>query len=417
MGHGCAHEPGRLSARPAHALSRYALKQRPCASDAPKARMRTSQGIWSLDRWNWSSPPTPATAPSVVLVFGAGCALLRSGALEALRASHPGAPVLACSTAGEIHDVHVLDDSVVASAIWLEHTPIRGVQVPIPSADASWAAGVAIARALAADDLAHVLVFSEGLHVNGSDLVRGIGGTLASHVGVTGALAGDGARFGRTLVGWNRLPAERCVAAIGLYGKHVRVRCGSMGGWDAFGPDRMVTRSEKNVLYELDGEPALTLYKKYLGEHAAGLPSSALRFPLLVTTETAGRGVVRTILNVREQDGAMIFAGDIPQGSSARLMKANVDRLVDGASDAALATTSALDVPPSLAILVSCVGRKLVLRQRVEDEVEAVRDALGPSVPIVGLYSYGEISPLIGQTRSELHNQTMTITTIGEMDP
>jgi hypothetical protein len=350
-----------------------------------------------------------------VLAFGATDALEAPATLEPLRARCGGAPILVCTTAGEIHDTRVLDDGAVATAVWFEHTRVRAAQVPLASSDDSRAAGEAIGRAVLADDLVHVLLFSEGLHVNGSELVRGLSSMLPSHVTVSGALAGDGARFGRTLVGWD-VPRERSVAAVALYGDRIRVRCGSQGGWDAFGPDRVITRSDKNVLYELDGEPALSLYKKYLGEHAAGLPASALLFPLLITHQTGGRGVVRTILNVRESDSAMIFAGDVPEGSRARLMKANVDRLVDGASDAALAAQGSISDPPSLAILVSCVGRKLVLRQRVEEEIEAVRDVLGPDVPLVGLYSYGEISPFTSEARCELHNQTMTVTTLVESE-
>ena len=97
-------------------------------------------------------------------------------------------------------------------------------------------------------------------------------------------------------------------------------------------------------------------------------------------------------------------------------MKANFDRLIDGATGAAGTGRVALGTAtPELAILISCVGRKLVLKQRVEEEVESVRDVLGESVVLTGFYSYGEISPFTPGAKCELHNQTMTITTMAEV--
>jgi len=205
------------------------------------------------------------------------------------------------------------------------------------------------------------------------------------------------------------------VAAVGFYGERLRIGYGSMGGWDSFGPDRLVTRAEANVLYELDGSSALELYKRYLGPHAATLPASGLLFPLSLRGASGDQRVVRTILGIDEQAGSLIFAGDIPEGAYARLMKANVDRLIDGAHGAASACHEPLGVTtPPLAILISCVGRKLVLKQRTEEEVESVRGELGAGAVLSGFYSYGEIAPFSSSAKCELHNQTMTVTTFGE---
>ena len=190
-----------------------------------------------------------------------------------------------------------------------------------------------------------------------------------------------------------------------------------MGGWDSFGVDREVTLSKGNILYELDGQPALELYKRYLGSHASKLPASALLFPLSLRLKDSDTALVRTVLSVNELDGSMIFAGDIPQGEYVRLMKANSDKLIDGALGAAeMSKTSLHGLIPDFAILISCVGRKLVLKQRVEEELEIIRDAIGMNASMTGFYSYGEISPIkpFGQ-HCELHNQTMTITLFTEV--
>jgi hypothetical protein len=108
----------------------------------------------------------------------------------------------------------------------------------------------------------------------------------------------------------------------------------------------------------------------------------------------------------------MTFAGDVPQGSTAQLMRGTTERLVDAAQSAAVSARLPGD-EPSLAIAVSCVGRRLYLGQRVEDELEAVTSGLGPNCGLVGFYSYGELSPVSAGT-CDLHNQTMTITVLRE---
>jgi len=262
----------------------------------------------------------------------------------------------------------------------------------------------------------HVFVLSDGLRVNGSELVRGLSQHLPLGVTITGGLAGDGDRFQQTQVMWNGRLQSGKVVAVGLYGDRLKVGYGSFGGWEPFGPKRQITKSDGNVLYELDGEPALTLYKRYLGDHAANLPASGLLFPLSLQVESDDRYLVRTILAVHEAEQSLTFAGDVPEGTTAQLMKASFDRLVDGAMQAASISLQPLaGTAPELAILISCVGRKLLLNQRIEEEVEGVQVVLGDRTPLTGFYSYGEISPFAPGASCELHNQTMTITTLVEV--
>jgi hypothetical protein len=370
-----------------------------------------------------SSGPLAQSA-QLVLVFGATSVLQDPSLVDPIRQYYPTAHIFGCSTAGEIRGTQVSDDSLVVTAIYFEHTQLRTAQVSLGANPDSHFAGECLARALPhsvgaeggapEDKLAHVLVLSDGLSVNGSDLVRGLMKHLPEGVAVTGGLAGDSARFGKTLVFRNDTPETGAIAAVGLYGNRLQVGFGSLGGWDPFGPERLVTRSIANVLFELDGRPALSLYKKYLGEHAKGLPATGLLFPLSVRAKPGETPVVRTILAVDEQRQSMTFAGDVPEGAHARFTKANVDRLVDGAVGAARASLQAGRVAPELAILISCVGRKLVLKQRVEEELEGVRSVVGEQAALTGFYSYGEIAPFSHGERIELHNQTMTVTTFAE---
>ena len=378
--------------------------------------MKTEQKKWQRGQgWeNGSTWKLGATA-QLVLAFGSGDALSEAGLLEELRGKFGRAQIVGCSTAGEIYDTAVLEQSLAVTAIEFESTRLRMVDAQISAAEESAEVGRKLGKELRADDLAHVLVLSDGLNVNGSELVKGLQSALPAGVAITGGLSGDGAAFKKTMIVSAGQTRERSVVAVGFYGESLRVGYGSMGGWDTFGPERVITKSKGNVLHDLDGESALALYKRYLGPHAAELPASALRFPLCVRAGKDDAYVVRTILGIDEKEQTMTFAGDVPEGWQARLMRANFDRLIDGAMGAARASQAGLhEVQAELAILISCVGRRLVLQQRTEEEVEGVRNVLGEGPAITGFYSYGEIAPFSQGVKCELHNQTMTITVFSE---
>jgi hypothetical protein len=351
----------------------------------------------------------------LVLVFSSVSLLSNPQYYDSIRLDYPNAEILLNSTAGEIIDTEVNDDTISLTAIQFENTKIKSVSGTISEESSSYETGKKLAAGLDSQGLVYVFVVSDGLKINGSDLVSGLRDCLPEHVIITGGLAGDGARFKKSLVGLNEAPLEGRIAAIGFYGDNIKISYGCFGGWDSFGPERLITRSEANVLFELDEQPALDVYKKYLGEYAKDLPGSGLLFPLSINMEGEKNSLVRTILSVNEEDKSLTFAGNMPSGAYARLMKANFERLIDGASNAASLSMTSLDHPPQLAILISCVGRKLVLGQRIEEEIEAIRNVYNDDTALAGFYSYGEISPSGEIIKCQLHNQTMTITSLTEI--
>jgi len=358
--------------------------------------------------------------PQLVLVFGAAEHMANPALGASLAAAFPGALRIGCSTAGEIVGEEVSDHGLVITALSFSHAQVREARSPLADMGDSRAAGARLAAQLQGPGLRAVLVFGQGVAINGSALVAGLSGGLPPEVIITGGLAGDGGAFQRTWVLTSEGISDRHVVAVGLYGDALQIGHGSFGGWEAFGPARKVTRCENNVLYELDGEPALDIYKRYLGDYAKDLPASALLFPFsMVGKDRASLGLIRTILGVDESNGSLILAGEIDPEGYLKLMHANPNALVDGAQHAA-EMARAMMPDEGLGILVSCVGRKLVLGGRVDEELEAVADVFGQGCTLTGFYSYGEISPLVpapGGTPGEscrLHNQTMTITLLAE---
>jgi hypothetical protein len=381
-------------------------------------RMHADQLSWT-ETSGWRGGHGNGSAADLVLFFGARQALACGSRYREMRGMFPQAHILGCSTGGQILNDDVSDDEIAVAALHFDTTRLRLACEAASAPENSRSCGEAIGRSLAAEDLAGIFVLSDGLNVNGSELVAGLTSAIDARVPVTGGLAGDGATFQETLVGADCEPRKQTVAAVGFYGPAVRIGHGSAGGWDEFGPRRRITRSRGNVLFELDGEPALDLYERYLGEDdVKGLPGTALLFPLRIRNpERPDHDIVRTILAIDHQARSMTFAGDVPEGWVAQLMRGNFDRLAAGAATAA--RHAAVSNPEErtgdlLAVLVSCIGRRLLMGQHTIDEVEAATAELGPDVARLGFYSYGEISPHNASGMCELHNQTMTVTTISE---
>ncbi len=378
--------------------------------------MITEQSKWTKSEgWGSTNPGSLGKETQLVILFGSTENIREMNQFDFIKEVYPNAFLWGGSTAGEIFQTQVTDDSLIMTAIKFEKTDLKSICIEIESMKNSFEIGSHLGKNIDHNGLVHLFVLSDGLLINGSELVAGITQNLPANVTVTGGLCGDGDKFNETYVVCNGISKKGVVSALGLYGNNIKISYGSLGGWDPFGPERLITKSDSNILYEFDNKSALELYKKYLGDHAKELPASGLLFPLSIRLSESGEGVVRTILGIDEENQSMIFAGDVPEGSYARLMKANFDRLIDGASGAAKACESLTAREPDLAILISCVGRKMVLKQRIEEEVEAVKDVLGNKTALCGFYSYGEISPFNPSAKCEFHNQSMTITTISEL--
>lgn len=368
--------------------------------------------------WTDSIERTSDFSPNIIIFFTTLPSNIVQKRCQELKDQYPMAPIVGCSSAGEIFGDEVFEDSFSATALEFKDSGVRISNVMLNNFEGqTFAAACAAAEKLSGNHLKSVIVLSDGISVNGSDLVRGIQKTLGPDVSISGGLAGDKDQFKSTYVTYNETTSQGMIVIIGLYGDKLEIGHGSVGGWDEFGPVRTITASDSNILKEIDHEPALDLYKKYLGPgHVEKLPGSALLFPMLVYPEgEKHKALVRTVLSVNEAEKTMTFAGDLPAGYSTQLMRANLDHIVDAAGEAAKFAKIADNNQSCFALLISCVGRKMVLGQRTADEVESVQEILGSHVKQLGFYSYGEISPIVHLDQScALHNQTMTITVIGE---
>ena len=380
--------------------------------------MKTQQYCYKNNQWNslLHNSLLDHNQAQLVLIFGDSQMINEPQIFTFLRITFPNAQLVFCSSSGEIFHNSVHEHTIIATAVQFEKTRILAVETDISLHESSEIAGSFLAKELSQQKPNLVFIVSDGRLVNGSELVIGLNKGFNNNVSISGGLASDDAKFVATYVGLNAIPTEGKIVAIGFYGESLRFGYGSVGGWDMFGPERLVTKSKSNVLYELDGKNALKLYKEYLGCYAKDLPGSAFLFPLSLRHEEDKDEIVRTVIGIDEEQQSMTFAGDIPEGSVVRLMRTNYDRVIEGAMTAAQHSMNTFgeDIP-HLALLVSCLGRKIILGQRTDEEVEAATEILGQNTVIAGFYSNGEIAPFHNNVFCELHNQTMTITTLAEI--
>jgi len=382
--------------------------------------MKLEQFQWTTQR-GWDRPPQSSAlrdSAQLALLFGRGGLVSAQQCVSLVKDLFPRAHVFGCSTGGEIHGTRVDDESLALTLVSFEHSRVATARATIHGTAGSYAAGESLVQQLELNGLRHVFVLSEGLAVDSSSLVRGLNAALPAEVTISGGFAGDGNRFQTTHVWCDGEPESSAAVAIGFYGERLHVDVSVTGGWGPFGPDRLITRSTQNVLYEFDGRPALALYKQYLGEYAEGLPTTGLMFPLELRTGDGAddRRVLRALLAVSEEEQSITFAGDVPVGAFARFMVGHIEDLIDGTVAAANASIERSPSPsPELSLLVSCNARRAVLKQRVEEEIEAVRDAIGERTTFAGFYSYGEIAPPRDGAGCELHNETMAITNFSEV--
>lgn len=356
---------------------------------------------------------------NLVLYFGSHEHLVDGQRHAELSLLFPAAVILGCS-GGSVLDSRVSPDVTVAAvAVSFQHARVSLASVELETHTTAENCGRALVRQLDATDLAGIFVLGDGTLLNGSALLRGMRDVVRPGIPVSGGLAGDDARFEETLVAANAPPRPGIVAALGFYGEGVQLTSGVGGGWTVFGPHRTISRSQGNVLLELDGEPALDLYRRYLGEEAEGLPGTALLFPLRIFhPDRPDHDVVRTVLAIDETTESMTFAGDVPQGWVAQLMRSTVSRLT---AAAATATRDAVHACrhgdlPGLAIVVNCIGRRLAMGGRYADETADVLEQLPPAVAQLGFYSHGEMAAHPSSHTLELHNQTLVVTLVTEIE-
>jgi hypothetical protein len=374
--------------------------------------------VWQFDSgWSFKRDSiSEKEKANIVFIFGSAKEMKENLFFDSLRDIYPNAIFVGGSSAGTIYREELLDSGVVASVLQTENSRVELAIEEIRNIDDSFSLGERIFDKLYKSDLKHIIVLSDTININGSMLVNGLNSRSKGEIPISGGiLAEESMTFSHAYVIANAPAKNLLTIGIGFYGD-IETFYGSNSGWDDFGAERKITKSSGSVVYEIDGEPALDLYKKYLGDLSNFLPASGLRFPLNIWKDGEDdKAVIRTLMAIDESQKSLTFVGDVPEGANAKLMKTNIDGLIDGSEDAIKMTDFKKNDKSGYCLSVSCIGRRLVLDQLTEEELSVVYEHIGENVEMSGFYSYGEIAPFSKELKScQFHNQTMTLTILQE---
>jgi len=376
--------------------------------------MQIEQCRWQKEK-GWGKGKLPGSLKDAQLVlFFSSKEILDEGALiNGLKTSYPQAEIVGCTNEGQILGGEVTDHALVVTAIHFEHSSVVVVSQAVDDTAKSEELGVSLIQKLPAEGLRHVFALGDGSHLAGSSLAKGISSHLSPGIGVTGGFTPPNHR-----VYHNATLPNGAAVLVGLYGDKLQFSYAARTGWKSYGPIRKITKSQGEVLYELDNKPALDFYKEFLGPFANELPGIGLNYPMLVWGPHSDQttAIARTVVAVDENEKSLRCAGDLPEGYNVQFMITNNEMIVQGAATAAKLSLEAMQhTKPELALLMTCVSRKMMMKQRIEEEVEAVSDVLGENVKYTGFYTWGEITPLNFNDTCAFQNQVMAITAIREV--
>ncbi len=319
--------------------------------------------------------------------------------------------IAGCSSFAEINSEEGLDQSVTAMGITgLSCTTLKVDSMMPDSRQAGRSIG-AQAKELEASLL---ITFPDGMQGNTAEYIRGIQDILGAEFPIVGGVAAEHLAFQRTNEFYNREVLTGGAVAVAIRGA-VTLGTSARSGFQPVGGLRTITKVEgQHLILELDGQPALRIYKDFLGDTPANPQMVGIQFPLLLVFDVAGSHmtsddrvhVVRVVRSLDEEKGGLLLGGEVAVGMQVHLTRTVKDDLLRGAVEAV--EEACKKVPrPDVAFIFGCAGRKLLLGPHYQQEMAGAFARLGREVPKVGFYTYGELSPVHNVTI--YHDETFTI--------
>ena len=325
--------------------------------------------------------------------------------------------LIGCTTAGEISSDGFSTDSAVLGGMVSDQINFEMVSVTAISQN-SEKAGRELAAGFS-DSVRYVQLFSDGITGDGSAILRGMTSSFNGNLPVSGGTSGDGGNFLKTYQFLGDEVLSDAAVAIGFCGDF-KLGTGVRSGWTPIGLPKKVTRAAGNVLYELNGESALSVYERFLGKHAEQLPAVGVEYPLGIIgqfedLDGTDHLLLRATMSVDREKGVINFAGEIPEGAMVYLTCGDRNAILDATEAAARTAIEDYGTAanPAVVFFYSCMARKTVLGLRTKEEIERVQRHFSATVPVLGFYTYGEYCRVRRNGPSLLHNETATLAVIG----
>jgi hypothetical protein len=254
------------------------------------------------------------------------------------------------------------------------------------------------------------ILLSGGLHANGEDLVKGVLSAAGPDTPVFGGLAGDDEIFKETLAFTSGEYTHNGVGVLVVDRDRIELSGMATSGWIGIGSEKKITKASGNVVYTIDNEPALEVYKKYLNITDDDLPRIGVDYPLMLMRED-GSSVLRAVMDLDRKSKALVFAGTVPEDSTVRFSSSAGFEVIERVKKD-IDTFSQISPEADLLILFSCMARHLALGPMVDDEILAAYNQW--NVPLIGFFTYGEIGKNVNG-RCDFFNETFTLSTLKEV--
>lgn len=340
--------------------------------------------------------------------------------LDAIRSATGTVPLLGCCTGGLIMPTGIMPMGVGLLALGGADFELALAIAPglstTPAASAETVAEALEAAQLdpAAERNNVALIFTDGL--TGSlamdAAIQSAAAVLGPLCPLFGGAAGDSLNYGHTvLFAGDRIMSDALVAA--QISSAAPIGVGVRHGWRPASRRMAVTRSSGNLLYELDGRPALEIYRELLPNETITPDNFRMisRYHPIGFVQAGSEPLVRLPLAVTD-DGALSCVGTLPGDAFAYIMEGNPGSLIEAAAVAAERAMAALEgKPPAVAIVINCVTRPPLLGDQSQAEIDRIRSVLGATTPFIGMYSFGEIAADDGPPA--FHNKTVAVCVLG----
>ncbi len=248
-----------------------------------------------------------------------------------------------------------------------------------------------------------VFALPDGFQFNLSEMLRGLYSQLGTDFQYAGGGAGDNLKFFKTYQFTEQGMASNAVAAAAIEGMEMATAIGH--GWVPMGEPMVITRASGKTVMEIDGIPAFAAYQKSLGKMSREEFKLQGMLHPLGFADVFGQYIIRDPLAVLE-DGSIQFITEVPTQAVGNIMDGQINQLVETAGDVVRRAVSSIPAP-SFVLLFDCISRVLLMGDRFVEEIQAIRQAVGEEVPLLGALSFGEIGSYVDVPL--LHNKTTVI--------
>ena len=324
--------------------------------------------------------------------------------------------IFGSTTAGEFTDGEIGEESAAIMLLDLKKEHYRVVHVETGDEDTLKIAKSVGRQGLDTFSNPAFIIASGGISTDGEMIIRGIEQAVGPKVTIFGGLAGDDFKMSGTYVFTNGKYSINGLVAIILDEDKVNVKGLATSGWEPVGTVRTITKSEGNVVYTIDDQPALDVVIKYMGvnrnidEWKDVIINVGSEFPMQLQRENA-EPVIRAPLFANKEDRSLVCAGSVPQGSKIRFSLPPDDSVIEKVvNECATVKKEEMENADAM-IMFSCKARHLSLGPMVGDEIDQVKDVWG--APLVGFFSYGEMGKAT-KGKHEFHNNTCSLVLLSE---